>query len=502
MQEIKKSQKSKQLKVKPLNSQKKEISLNTQTDEFKWDPWQLQIIEHEGNVTARCGRQTGKSTAFGKRRADLMLKYVGSISLVIAPAERQSSGLFDKTLGWLEKKNLEVLKKAPEFKADPKLSAKRNLEIRRKWEYDYGIYNELPTKTSIVLKKNFKKPQSRDNKGSVYYCFPAGRTGVFLRFLSLDFLDIDEAAFVPEMVYNTLKPMLAVSQKLRGLGWESLISTPYGKGGFFYESHSSDDYLKIHISAEDCPRYDRAFLAKERRRVGKIEYAQEYLADFIDELNQFFPTALIKKCMNFGPGWNLKEDAITSMFYAGTDFAGYGIDDNTLVVSELIKNRVKICKCFEFEPIERGTEYNTLTTDTINNIEVIDHTYQFRRLFTDDGGLGSPITDMLKEKLGRRKVMELGNARKRIEVEGEEKKKGILKEDLYSNALMLMECGLIDIIDDVNLLASLKSVMREYRIDNNGKKHLSIWGKNTHLAEAFVRACWCIKEKGLNLYVY
>ncbi len=378
---------------------------------------------------------------------------------------------------------------------------KRNLELRRKWEYDYGIYNELPTKTSIVLKKDFSKPQSKENKGSVYFCFPAGRTGVFLRFLSLDFLDIDEAAFVPEMVYNTLRPMLAVSQKAKGLGWETLISTPYGKGGFFYESHQSDDYLKIHVSAEDCPRYDKNFLTKERRRLTKVEYSQEYLAEFIDELNQFFPTKLIKKCMTFGSVWELK-DAISKRFYAGTDFAGYGIDDNTLVINELIKNRVKTVKCFEFEPIEINDEYNTLTTDTINNISVIDHEYNFRKVFTDDGGLGSPITDLLKDRLGKRKVMELGNARKRIEVEGEEKKKGILKEDLYSNALMLMECGLIDIIDDINLLRSLKSVMREYRIDKNGKKHLIIWGKNTHLAEAFVRACWCIKEKGLNLYIY
>lgn len=468
-------------------------------NKWHWDNWQIKVINHKGHITIRCGRQTGKSTAVGKRRAELMLKHVGSVSLVIAPAERQSSGLFDKTFGWLEIKNLEVLENAPEFKSNPKLSSKKNLEYRRKWEYDFGIYNELPTKTSIVLKKDFSKPQSRDNKGSVYYCFPAGRTGVFLRFLSLDFLDIDEAAFVPDIVYNTLKPMLAISQKERGLGWETLISTPYGKGGFFYESHNSEDYLKIHVSAEDCSRYNKSFLAKERRRLPKVEYAQEYLAEFIDELNQFFATALIKKRTTFIE-WNIK-DAISHNFYAGTDFAGYGIDDNTLVISELNKNRVKIVKSYEFEYIEKGGEYDTLTTDTINNITLINHEYNFRKIFTDDGGLGSPVTDLLKEKLGKRKIMELGNARKRIDVEGEEKKKGILKEDLYSNALMLMECGLIDIIDDPKLIRSLKSVMREYRI-TDGKKTLIIWGKNTHLAEAFVRACWCIKERGLSLYVY
>ena len=468
---------------------------------FKWDSWQLDAINYKGSITLRCGRQTGKSTAVGKRRAKQMLEYVGSVSLVIAPAERQSSGLFDKTLGWLEIENQRVLARAIRFVNNPALSSKNNLTRRRQWEYDHGIFNEIPTKTSIVLKKDFGKPQHKSNEGSIYYCFPAGRTGTFLRFLALDFLDIDEAAFVPDVVYNTLKPMLAISFKLRGLGWETLISTPYGKGGFFFESHQSEDYKKIHVSSEDCPRYDKGFLAKERRRLTKVEYSQEYLAEFIDELNQFFPTKLIKKCMTF-IAWEKEKDTVSGRFFAGVDFAGYGIDDNTLVVSELNQNKVKVVKCFEFEPIGKDDEYNTATSDTINRISVVDNTFKFRMIFTDDGGLGSPITDLLKEKMGKRKILELGNANKRVEIQGEEKKKGIFKEDLYSNALMLMECGLVDIIDDQALLRSLKSVMREYKINSKGQKTLCIWGKNTHLAEAFVRACWCIKERGLDLYIY
>jgi hypothetical protein len=403
---------------------------------------------------------------------------------------------------WLEVENQRALEAAGGFKPDPKVSSRRNLELRRRFEYDNGIFNELPTKTTIVLKKDFNKPQSLDNKGSVFYCFPAGKTGVYLRFLALDFLVIDEAAFVPEVVYNTLKPMLAVSFKTKGLGWETLLSTPYGKGGFFYDSHYSDDYVKFHISAESCPRYDRSFLGKEKKRLTKVEYAQEYLAEFVDELNQFFPTELIKKCMSI-IGWSKEEDYSESRrYYAGMDFAGYGLDDNTLVVSELRKNRVRIVKAFKFESVDRDSDYNTVTTDTINKTEVIDKEFKFRKIFTDDGGLGSPITDLLKERLGKRKIHELGNARKRIDVEGEEKLKGILKEDLYSNALMLMECGLIEIIHDSALMKSLRSVMREYRIDASGKKHICIYGKDTHLAEAFVRACWCIKEKGLSLYMY
>jgi len=69
---------------------------------------------------------------------------------------------------------------------------------------------------------------------------------------------------------------------------------------------------------------------------------------------------------------------------------------------------------------------------------------------------------------------------------------------LYSNALMLMEAGMIDIIHDSKLLRSLRSVTFEY----TENKRVKIYGAYTHLAEAMVRACWCIKEKGLNLYRY
>ncbi len=184
---------------------------------WKWDKWQKDFIDYEGSITVRCGRQVGKSTSAGKRRANQMLKYIGSVSLLIAPAQRQSSQLFDKVMGWLELKNQEVLEQAGGYTANPNLSAKANLDLKRRFEYDNGIYNEIPTKTTIILKKDFKKPQTRENRGSICYSLPAGKTGIYLRTFALDFLDIDEAAYVPETVYTALKPMLAVSQKKRGL---------------------------------------------------------------------------------------------------------------------------------------------------------------------------------------------------------------------------------------------------------------------------------------------
>ncbi|KKK67047.1 hypothetical protein LCGC14_2958000, partial [marine sediment metagenome] len=105
--------------------------------------------------------------------------------------------------------------------------------------------------------------------------------------------------------------------------------------------------------------------------------------------------------------------------------------------------------------------------------------------------------DQLQDKLGRRRVVGLDNSTKGIQVAGEEKRAKILKEDLYSNVLMLMETGRLELVSDLDLLRSMKSITFEYTAD----KKIKIFGNYSHLTEALVRACWCVKDKGLGLYI-
>ena len=171
--------------------------------------------------------------------------------------------------------------------------------------------------------------------GSICYSLPAGKTGIYLRTFALDFLYIDEAAYVPDAVYTAIKPMLAVASS-RGLGWEVFLSTPFGKGGFFYDSFSDDDYRQFHVNSEDCERIPKAFLLKEQKRLTRIEYTQEYLGEFIDEYQQFFPTALIKECMKDFIRWEFKRDYKKHLkYFKGVDVARYGEDDSASVDLEM-----------------------------------------------------------------------------------------------------------------------------------------------------------------------
>jgi hypothetical protein len=446
------------------------------------DKWQKQVLEHDGNIALRTGRQAGKSETIGKKCARLSVRFKGITILMVAAAQRQSSEIFQKTLKNLWRLHEKLLELEGGFHVNTKWSARQNDDARREFEERHGLFESLPTKTEARLKN-----------GTRILSLPTGKTGAYVRCYSVDILIGDEAAYIPEPVWLAIRPMLATSKQLHGLGWEILLSTPFGKGGHYYEACFDPDYLQIHVSSEDCPRITKDFLAKEKRKLSKLEYSQEYLGEFVDEFNQLFPTELIKRRMSF-IGWEHKTDySAARSYYLGVDIARYGEDENGFVIAEMESSR-KI-KIVAVETSERKS-----ITETIGRIMYLDGLYHFRRIFIDSAGVGGGALDLLIEKLGHRRVVGLENARKTIKDEETDRKKGILKEDMYSNAMVLMEAespAKIEIISDLRLLHSLKSMTFEYTADKN----LKIYGKDSHLAEAFVRACWSIRDRGLNLFI-
>ena len=440
---------------------------------FVPDNWQIKVLQHKGNIAIRTGRQVGKSTTVARKAADEAINHDNITILCIAAAQRQSSEIFQKIIGWLYKLHDAMIKEVGSFVPDINLSSRQNDENRRKYEFEFGIFKENPTKTEAKLKN-----------GTRILSLPTGKTGAFVRCYSVDILIGDEAAYIAEPVWTAIKPMLAVSEKKNGLGWEILLSTPLGKGGHYFECCHDPDYLQIHISSENCTRISREFLRKEKLRMSKIEYAQEYLGEFIDEFNQFFSTALIKQKMTF-LDYNYKEEYNKNFrYYLGVDIARYGEDENAFVVAELnYENKVRI--------IHATTNERKSIPETARNILEMENIFHFNRIFVDDCGVGGGVLDILIENLGR-KVIGLNNAKKSVDKEGT--KKQLLKEDLYSNALVLMESdpSKIEIVANLKLQRSLKCMTFEYTKDKN----LLIYGNYSHLAEAFVRACWCVKSKG------
>jgi hypothetical protein len=104
-------------------------------------------------------------------------------------------------------------------------------------------------------------------------------------FSAVSMLLVDEASRVSDELYQAIRPMLAVST---GTLW--LMSTPYGKKGFFYDvwSRGGKEWEKIQVKATECPRIDPAFLQEERESMGDRWFRREYMCEFVDTVSGIF----------------------------------------------------------------------------------------------------------------------------------------------------------------------------------------------------------------------
>ena len=95
-------------------------------------------------------------------------------------------------------------------------------------------------------------------------------------FSGVNLLVVDEAARVPDELYYSIRPMLAVSN-----GRFVALTTPAGKRGWFFEEwHGSGSWERIRITADQCPRISREFLEEEKRSLGPRWFSQEYCCSF------------------------------------------------------------------------------------------------------------------------------------------------------------------------------------------------------------------------------
>ena len=407
------------------------------------DKWQKEVLNTKGHICLRSGRQVGKSTIISIKAGEYAINNPKKTILVIAAVERQAYLIFEKILDY----------------------------VYTNYKYEIKKGKDRPTKTKLKLKN-----------GSVIHCLPVGLTGYGIRGYTIDLLIADEAAFIPEAVWTAVTPMLSVTK-----GDIILLSTPFGKGGYFYERFEDPTFTSFHVSSEDCGRISEEFLTQERKTMTKLQYAQEYLGEFIDELRQFFSTKLIQDTMDLEEAKDLK----IGEFYLGVDIARLGGDENSFIIIRKVKED-------KFELVRVETTEMKLTTDTIGMIVNLTKEYNFKKIYVDDAGVGGGVLDaLLENNITRRKVVGINNARKSIEIDKKRRKK-ILKEDLYDNLLKLMESKQIRFIKSPELMRSLASIQYEYSAEGN----IKIFGKYSHIAEGAIRAAWCSRDKHLNIWIY
>ncbi len=237
-----------------LESERSDACLMSRRAGIITDAWQSDLLRSDAKqMILLCSRQSGKSTVTSILGLHTALYKPDSLILLLSPSLRQSQELFRK---------LQDVYSAVESPNLPQATQESALGM--------GLSN-----------------------GARIVVLP-GKEATVRGFSGVSLLIIDEASRVEDALYQSVRPMLAVSG-----GRIILLSTPFGKRGFFYnEWTDGEDWRKVKITADECPRIDKEWLERERQMIGDWWFQQEYQCEFVETSDQFFNYEDIEKAVD------------------------------------------------------------------------------------------------------------------------------------------------------------------------------------------------------------
>jgi hypothetical protein len=221
------------------------------------DPYQQDLLRSSSRrVLILASRQVGKSqTAAGLALKEALLR-PGSLTLLLSPTLRQSGELFRSKI--------------------------------------LPLYSALGRPVPAVQESALTMTLAN---GSRIVSLP-GEEGNIRGYSNVALLVIDEAARVPDQLYQATRPMLAVSG-----GKLVCLSSAYAKQGFFYEAWTDggQEWKRVKVTAAECRRIDPAFLEEERAVLGHRIYTREYECLFSSSDDSVFDPDAIDRALTALP---------------------------------------------------------------------------------------------------------------------------------------------------------------------------------------------------------
>ncbi len=359
---------------------------------------QKAILQSDARIKVVCwGRQAGKTTAAAIYAVKKGLEKKSRI-WIVAPTYTLTSELWNRMRSLLENihESMRILKKAGE----------RKIEL---------------TNGTIYEKRSAHKPNA-------------------LRGGTLDVLIIDEAAFVTDEAWHTVRPATVV-RKAEIL----LISSPFGKNWFYEEwlrgqgPEKEPDYESWQFPSTINPYFTEEDLETARRSTPESTFRREYLAEFVDSGLEVFPVDLIKQCTS-GKLHPRPDGAKT--YIAGIDLAKY--QDWTVIV--VMDNEGHVVDFDRFQQLDWR----------IQKERIIRMLKKWNAIgYMDSTGVGDPIFDDLRGKVRVKPY--------RFTYES--------KKALVENLLVAMEQGLVSFPHIDTLIHELSIFQRSATKD--GRIHYS-----------------------------
>lgn len=437
---------------------------------MKLDDWQLEIISDKSKYILLCkGRQIGGTTLLAEKAADRLANQKGCKILVGSITEDQAKLVVLMVREVLERKY------------------KSWLKVPKK---------DKPTQDRIIL-----------NNKSEFRSRPVGNTGDSFRGFTANVIWLNEASKWPELAIQAIKPTLLTTG---GDIW--MDSTPAGKQGYFWECFQNKAGLfKVYYKTSEEVTYNRPisedwtvekreasikFLEHERATMSNLEYGQEYLGLFMDDLNRLLSDAIIERSAilkkNKGP---INKNA---NYFLGCDIARLGEDENSFQVLEKKSNEA-------FYHIEDLTSRKQDLVQTSEYIASLDKLYSFNQVGIDTNGVGGGVFDILRRDIRiRRKLKDIWFQKKSTDYDPEhDAGKKLLKEDMYLNFVAMLEKGELLLLDDADLKLCLRSIQYEYIQKPKQPSRLRVFVSPhnlSHRVDGLVIAAWLAKGKNLSIW--
>ena len=207
--------------------------------------------------------------------------------------------------------------------------------------------------------------------------FKSARSEDNLRGNTLDYLIIDEAAFIKESVFqNILLPMIITKKSSRVL----ICSTPKGRTNWFYTQYmkKGDIYKSFKFTYKDNPMVDMDIIDEFKKSYPEDFFKQEFLAEFIDA-SQLFS--------------NIEQCEIENHLISESDIYYGGIDlgmKNDFSVFSVVNEFGELVYQDSFTGLEVGA--------LIDRLDETFKKYNFQRVYVEDNSFGIAIVQLLRER--------------------------------------------------------------------------------------------------------
>jgi hypothetical protein len=216
------------------------------------DDWQRDVLDDQESFwLLLCSRQSGKTACCAAVALATAMTDPGALVLIVAPSLRQSQEAFRQV-------------------------AQMYLAV-------HGGVLDADTLTSMRLELR--------NRSRVVV-IPGDGDARIRGFSGVKLIVADEAARIPDDVLHALMPTLAASR-----GRMIAASTPWFERGWFHRqwTEGGDDWRRVTVTANQCPRIDPAFLERERRDKPGHWFRQEYECTWGAAGEMLFPWEIIDR---------------------------------------------------------------------------------------------------------------------------------------------------------------------------------------------------------------